>query len=493
MKPLNNQTGSALNMVLVAVIIIGIFTAPMLMSAGQGTSSAIRAQNDECALYMVESALDMMKNALDEAINGEAGISVGLDEMETFVGEFNTKAEVLFAGTANPPQIVAWPKESDEEKILEISASCGTGEHIMDRTITLKLDDWQQGNANSNEFAEVFGSPGVASSAYTVRDNFVIEDNNGNWVSLSFEKVTDTNEYTVQFNQYFDSKLAERTSYLSANEIITQGYSLDQGEYNLSGQKNSSIQYSGNIMVVGDSEVKGNLVSGGNITIESNVKTLVIEGDLVAEGNITIRGGVESIYVLGDVKAANIAFEGSAGTFKVDGNVLTKGNLSVNDISDFTVGESLSVNGNISFSGNGDTFYVGDSIFGTNVSFNKFNDVIIEDTVYAGGNIAFQHQINNLDIGGSMLAKGNISTTGSNGKGGNNAHIGLNVGDFIGAIGNISFTSKVSGEIGGITSASQVYYGHNANNGTTIKVTDSSPQGGSSSSPIIDFGNWTIQ
>jgi type II secretory pathway pseudopilin PulG len=361
MKLLNNQTGSTLNMVLVVVIIIGVFTAPMMMTAGQGSHSAIRAENDECALYMVESALDIMKTALDEAINNE-GLSLGEGlenedgKIGSFIENFNTASAELFSNETLQAQVFSQPTLSyyergienpdpegpDKEKFLKITAVCGEAEkYRMERTITLKLDDWQQGSSESGgistDFIDpltgIFGKPGVTSKFHTNKNLEAFKTTDEKAISTDNNTLNgdiSSVDYNSQFEAYMDIRQKEQPS-------------SDTSNYNLT---------AGNTVISGD--VNTDVLVDGTITVRPNGE-IVIDGDLIASDNIDFNtiGWGNKLIIKGDlITGESLRFNNSSiSDLHVEGNIVAKNTIEFPTINKLTVGGSISSDADIKFNG----------------------------------------------------------------------------------------------------------------------------------------------
>ncbi len=397
-----NQKGSALSLVLVVIMVISVLTLPMVMTLGQTHHNTLRAYHEERALYMAESGLDVIRNALIKAIRNH-NISVSESDLEAFVNAYhsiplefydgNDRLSIVFNGDSVPPE-------------LEFTATSGVGEFEATRTLALQVDALVEGTAGEehvllNEEGGIFGKPGVAdrldlfSGGYnpfeTLTDGLKLTVDNGN-----FNDSIPSSDYKNQLKPFFNEKLSERpipsTALYPVQDPNTEDYTLQSGDITVTSDQSQSLRYTGNITIQPDGAmiIDGDVIAQGHIHLNNTHQKLTINGDLITEGALTIGGYIEDLTVRGNIIAKQgIVFPSSVLKMTVDG--------------------VLSSQSFIDFQGSLEQVVIGDGIrAGDSLRFRNIPNLTVHNSIHSNTFIDFQGSVGYLKVNGDISALGNI-------------------------------------------------------------------------------------
>lgn len=401
MKNLKKEHGSALVLVLFLVLVIGLMTAPLLLSTNQGLHATIRSENAEQANYTAESGAAILRRAIIESVRVRQ-IRMDASQINQLIGAINS-ANVTINGTK--PQLKPLSdlmQDSNQIGFRQTTlATVGDGSRARSKEVTLSF---RVGNGSAGGYGPadggtgtgvgIFGYDGTAKDIVNQLQYFEKvsgeEITNNEILKPSFEKT-----YKLFFNKQMDMRPAIMTAPFP-HDVAKNGSVLNV-KFNSAGTPTAFP-----ITRTGDYSV--------------TQQTLVINGDLIVERDLTFPNYVNSIEITGNVIAGgDIRFYGYINKFKVGKSMIAGGSIAFNGINSLTVNGDLSSEQGMMFPQSLTTGTIGGSILagGGEIKF----DYIQSLTVGAGGgtghisnsngDIHFTGEITNLKLpSGSVIAGG---------------------------------------------------------------------------------------
>ncbi len=407
MRRIMNEQGGALNLVLVTVVMLSVLIAPLFMTLEEGEAQSIRAQNEERAFYMIESTIDLVSTALNQAINIE-DISLGPTEFDHFVTAFNNLPIEYFGNADHRPQLRF---VEGVPHVLEVTVTVGSGNTAVERTMQLDLAAAPLGELLENPLLGIFGQPAVASqdiiddggNYFREADSTIISPNNQNLnTSISLES------YTKQFDGYFNAVMAERPQFtmesISLEAPDLSGYTLTAGHspiiYN---DVDYALTYAGDITFSPPENddpltVNGDLIAGGDIYFwkgkYGDDYNIIINGDVITNGTVDFNDHIKSLTVYGDFIAGDdLSFMGIENLI-VTGDFRTTGHLFFGNYLDYAqIGGSLSAQ-SITFS---------DGEFGGNIV-----EMVVDGAILSKGDLSF-YSIDAMTVNNGIRSEGEIN------------------------------------------------------------------------------------
>jgi hypothetical protein len=412
-----NERGSVLILVLFLVVVIGVFTAPLLLTTNQGQTNAVRGENAERANYMAESSLAILKRAL--IVMNPPSPAVQLTQLNQFIHTINNSNLVIrYDGRDYSPGLAdAIVNANGFVEVTSTGSYGNVAAAAKNVAFTFMLSN-SATNAPPGIFGENLVIQGATAADLTkfktpTASSVPAADTNTEYVPADFR--TELNDHFTKV--WLDVPAAETPDTFTASTttpISAVGYLA--GAYHTC--TNGDYTYNTSSTSVSPSPSRK---CTNNISIDSQNRTMVINGDVIAGNNITINGAEANITINGNLVAGGtISCSGNKiSKLTVTGSIIATGNINFSgcyfDANSVTVGSESSL-GSIS-SNNDITFQQikGLSVYG---SITAARNIIFKDTetkLYVKNNISsstgtitFDGNLKALDVDGSIIAPGNI-------------------------------------------------------------------------------------
>lgn len=512
----NNEKGSSFLLVLFLVFLIAAVTAPLLLTVSQGQLFSIRGENTEKAYYTADSGAAIFKRALQEAYRSNSNFVLKETHINTVIDQINnniSNSDLPIEVSHVKPGLVG---EFIRGYQVTMKGTAGAERVQRDKTITLNFFTYDP-VSSQGEIPGIFGRELTVQgpSAAFLMEYFRLPDNM-QLTSADFELDYKTPQFMQELDEHFAmvmnasdrpsarmpsaSLVPEQplkaadflpASYASCsdpfNQASTAGSPLPgrscSGNVTINGQ-NKTMVIQGDVMASGDITlnamdgnviVNGNVVAGGNIGCSSKLSRLTITGHLIANGSINMNCLIEnndSLMIGGTVSSTNgdITFTNRIKGIAIDGSLTAKNNIVFSDIDNkLQVKQNISSStGSIQF--NGSNTYgltVGQSVMAAGpISFRTVHGPTIGSHIMSGGTITFSDQVNGLYAGGSIISQGNMAFGLIQSYGGKRSEVN---GD-ISSNGSLTFNDHVSGLItgGSIKSRGSVVFARNIQQGSQI-------------------------
>jgi hypothetical protein len=442
MKIKQNERGAALILVLFLVAIIGVLSAPVILSMNQGVTNTVKGETAEQAYYTAETGALIANRILYEAVERNK-INMSPANITRLVTDLNAQGNLLYNGTIkatrptwNIPNINT--VTNDCSSGFQLSADgTSTRAHInstKEVILTLKCTQGSGTQQTTSVYTDpatgIFGVEGVgiamtpAPSGNPTGENKLSTPSGTN---IALNKTVNNAQYTTQFTTYFNEQMATRplpkdpltplipfpvalsgntlsvnyrqpVLYDSTLNIVPASYALTPGTRTVNSSQGTSV------------------LSKGNITISGNNQTITIAGDLVSGGDIILDCGTCIINVTGNMVAKNeIRMSNWNETINITGNMVSGGRMTFNTVALLSVGKSISSLKNIDFTNTLERLNVSDSVIvGTpdagndGIKFSSINELKINGYFSSLTAINFSNTLGNIappnKVGLSIIA-----------------------------------------------------------------------------------------
>ena len=406
-KVLNSQSGYALMVVLVAIVVIGLLTPVMLTTTTNGLKNTKSTNDNINARYIADSAyqenLNKITNYEDKLLN-EVDIKKFMSNHiinssgELNEGKYNTISHPV--NTTNPEIIPNYTGDSNKTLYRYYLRSIGEVSNqtsFVDYTISFEVSKlgsttilYEYSNEENTKYRLPIKPDNLQKIAKaTIGLNGIIQNDINN-------KYDGTSSPNIVFRESISPIPKHYKSELTESETITQNAKVSK--VNLKNNKSLTVQ--------GDLYVENDFIIGNNGTI-------TVIGDLYVGTNFNF-GNNASLKVTGDVIVKNSITLGNNIYFNVSGSMFVQGGLTVeNNASDSKIGKSLYVKNNITFGNNGELTVTND-IVSNNLILNNNNflktggEVIVKNEFKAYNNAEVELE-GGLEVGTQLTLNNNVT------------------------------------------------------------------------------------